>query len=647
MKQDKKNNIPKVLVVDDEPGNALLLRRTLEKLDCEVEVCEDGWGAIDQSNKSVFALILLDIMMPGLSGYETIVRIKSVTLNKDTPVFFITGIEANQDVLLRAYNIGAVDFITKPINLNILKRKVSYFLDFYNQKEELRIAKINSEKIMKSRMSLIANITHELRTPLFAMIGMSDSLSRYDFEQEQKDIVKKIQINSEHLLDTVNDFLDFSKSELTQVKVENEYFSISKMCEDIIDVMKYQLDKGGKVDLKLSFDHGIAEFIRADKSKIRHILLNLISNALKFTREGHVTLEVRDIGIKLGSRLMKFIVKDSGVGIPKDKLNKVFDAFVQVDNKLQEETLGTGLGLSISSKLADVLGGKLSVKSVEGEGAQFSFAIPYQLGTESQINEIKESHSLDDLLGEKRVSVLIADDVHDNIFVIKSYLKSDKITLDSTVSSTEALHKMQHNAYDIILLDINMPGKSGFEVATEYRLFEKEEKKQRQNIVALTAFSLDDELEVNLDKCGFDNYIMKPVKKDSLYELIVSYSHQVDSGSVTEVSSIKDSTDEVDVDLAELDDDFREYLPTYMKNKKVEIDELLTLIENNDQEGTAGICHKLLGTLRSFGFFKLDREIEAIHKMTKEDFVNSHDSILSAAIEVKSYFSQLEKDLLP
>jgi signal transduction histidine kinase len=646
MNQDIMKATPRVLVVDDEPGNALLLRRTIEKLDCEVEVCDNGWEAIEKSKQCVFALILLDIIMPDLNGYDTIVRIKSLTLNKETPIFFITGGDSDQESLLRAYNTGAVDFITKPINLNILKRKVNYFLDFYNQKEELRIAKIKSEKLMKSRMSLIANITHELRTPLFAMIGMSDSLSQYDFDPEQKNIVKKIQVNSEHLLDTVNDFLDFSKSELSEVKIENEYFSISKMCEDIIDVMKYQLKKTDKVDLKLSFDHAIPEFIRADKSKIRHILLNLISNALKFTKEGHVTLEVRDIGIKLGSRLMKFVVKDSGIGIPQDKLEKVFEAFTQIDNKLQEEAQGTGLGLSISSKLVDVLGGKLSAKSKEGNGAQFSFSIPYQLGNTSQITEIKESHSLDDLLGDKRVRVLVADDVHDNIFVIKSYLKSDKITLDSTISSAGALHKMRSNTYDIILLDINMPGKTGFEVAKEYREFEEKEDLPKQNIIALTAFSLDDELEINLDKCGFDNYLMKPVKKDSLYELVVSYSHSLSKGVFTDVSAIKEVDKEPDLDMAELDSDFKEYLPTYMTNKKKEIGDLLSCVENRERDGAAVLCHKILGTARSFGFFKLDRDIEKIHKLTKEDFSNFYEEILKLSQETRKYFDDLEVELL-
>lgn len=645
MNSTPSKSAPRILVVDDEPGNALLLRRTLEKLKCEVEVCEDGWAAIEKAKEHVFALILLDIMMPGLNGFDTIVRIKSLTLNKETPVFFITGLEAAQDSLLKAYNIGAIDFITKPINLNILKRKVKYFIEFYNQKEDLRVAQIKSERLMKSRMSLIANITHELRTPLFAMIGMSDSLSEFEFPYEQKELVKKIQVNSEHLLDTVNDFLDFSKAELSQAVVENEYFSIHKMCEDIIDVMSYQLSKSIKVDLKLRFDQNIPEFIRADKGKIRHILLNLISNALKFTKVGSVVLEVRDIGIKLGSRLIKFSVKDTGVGIQENKIESVFDAFTQADNKFQGEIQGTGLGLSISSSLVDVLGGKLSVKSQQGLGSEFRFTIPYQLGESSQISEIKESHSLDDLLGNKNLRILIADDVSDNIFVIRSYLKSQKIVLDTTLSSKEALHKMKHNQYDLILLDINMPEMTGFEVCSQYRLFEESNKDKKLIIIALTAFSLSDELESNLEKAGFDNYVMKPVKKDSLYELIVSYSHNLMNNSLTEISSIKEKQAEPDIDLRALDEEFRAYLPVYMDNKRFEINQLLESIENRDRDSAAGLCHKILGTVRSFGFFKLDRDITILHGKIKKDFEGMYDEICSLGSDLNEYYEKLESEM--
>ena len=644
MKKDKVR--PRILVVDDEPGNALLLQRTLEKLDCEVDVSENGWSAVENSKKHVYALIVLDIIMPDLDGYETIVRIKSLTLNKETPIFFITGLDSDQDTLLKAYNIGAVDFITKPINLNILKRKVKYFVDFYKQKEELVKAKINSEKLVKSRMNLVANITHELRTPLFAMIGMTDALSQEKLNKEQEELVRKIQINSEHLLDTVNDFLDFSKSEHESTRVENEYFSISKTCEDIIDVMKYQTTKSDKVRLKFSFDHSIPEFIVADKGKIRHILLNLISNALKFTEDGSVTLEVRDIGMKLGSRLVKFVVKDTGIGIPREKLDTIFEEFEQVENKYQSEKQGTGLGLSISHKMVDLLGGKLTVKSKVNEGSQFSFSIPYEEGKQVAVKEIKESHSLDELLGDKRVRVLIADDVQDNIFVIKSYLNSKKISLDSTISSAEALHKLRHNTYDIVLLDINMPGMTGFEVCSEYRKYESEEDIPTKNIVALTAFSMDEELEKNLNDAGFNNYLMKPVKKDLLYELVVSYSHNLSSDNFIELAAASTENAEPDLELSALDEDFKEYLPTYMANKVKEISELVACVEKKEKNESAALCHKILGTARSFGFYKLDRDIERIQKLIKEDFISFYDEILKESYSIQDYFLNLEKELI-
>jgi CheY-like chemotaxis protein/anti-sigma regulatory factor (Ser/Thr protein kinase) len=475
---------------------------------------------------------------------------------------------------------------------------------------------------------------------------MTDALSQEKLNKDQEELVRKIQINSEHLLDTVNDFLDFSKSEHESTRVENEYFSISKTCEDIIDVMKYQTTKSDKVRLKFSFDHSIPEFIVADKGKIRHILLNLISNALKFTEDGSVTLEVRDIGMKLGSRLVKFVVKDTGIGIPREKLDTIFEEFEQVENKYQSEKQGTGLGLSISHKMVDLLGGKLTVKSKVNEGSQFSFSIPYEEGKQVAVKEIKESHSLDELLGDKRVRVLIADDVQDNIFVIKSYLNSKKISLDSTISSAEALHKLRHNTYDIVLLDINMPGMTGFEVCSEYRKYESEEDIPTKNIVALTAFSMDEELEKNLNDAGFNNYLMKPVKKDLLYELVVSYSHNLSSENFIELAAASTENAEPDLELSALDEDFKEYLPTYMANKIKEISELVACVEKKEKNEAAALCHKILGTARSFGFYKLDRDIERIQKLIKEDFISFYDEILKESYSIQDYFLNLEKELI-
>lgn len=623
-------DLPTILIVDDEPSNCLLLERILGKLKCDIIVASNGWDALSLTKEKCFALILLDIMMPGINGYETLVRIKSGAMNKETPVFFMTGMETDQDLLVKAYNAGAVDFIQKPMNLNILQRKTKYFLEFYNQKEELRLAQVKSEKLMKSRMSLVANITHELRTPLFAMLGMIDVLKKDCKGTAQCDLVNKIGVNSENLLDTVNEFLDFSKTEISGNLVENEYFSLKKMCEDILNIMNYQYHKSKSVELVLVYDKEIPEFVRADKKKIRHILLNLFSNSLKFTKEGSVKLEIRNIGLKYGKPIVKFIVDDTGIGIPQNKLEIIFDEYSQVDNEYQDQATGTGLGLTICNRLVSVLGGKLSVDSEEGRGTKFSFSIPIEPGSESDIQEIKESHSLDELLGDHEISILIADDVPDNLFVLKNYLNTPKIQLDLTDDSVDAVNKLIKNNYDIALLDINMPNKDGFQVAQEYNEYFDSNKPEgkRTSLVALTAFGMSEELEENLKISSIPNYIMKPVRKEHLYQKIVSIVHNLTNDGFTKIAAFKDDSEERDFDFDLLEYDFKEYLPTYIENKVKEVSELKTFLLSDDEVQASAVCHKILGTAKSFGLFKIDREIEEVQICIKDNYPENKDKIV-------------------
>lgn len=647
IKKGNKALKPRVLVVDDEQAALILMKKVIQKLDCEVVVATNGWDAITLAKENLFALIILDVLMPDINGYETLVRIKSSTINKETPVFFMTGMDTDQDILLKAYNTGAIDFIQKPTNLNILQRKVGYFLDYFNQKEELRLARIKSDELVKTRMSLIANITHELRTPLFAMLGMIDVYKQNPSEFEKDSLVDKIQINSENLLDTVNEFLDFSKTSQANTAIDLEYFSLKKMCRDVINLMNYQYHKNENVELKLSIDKDIPDFVRADKKKIRHILLNLFSNALKFTNKGIVRLDIKNVGSRDGKMLIKFILEDSGVGISKDNLKTVFEEYSQVDNELQGSTVGTGLGLTICKQLVTILNGKLRVSSEIGIGTKFSFSIPIEPGTESDLQEIKESHSLEELLGDRHINVLIVDDVPDNLFVLKNYLNTPKINLELDHDPISGLEKLKKNNYDIALLDINMPKMDGFEVATQYNQSITDDNTGNvTQLVALTAFSYSEELKEKLDSAGFYSYLMKPVRKEQLYKMIVSVTHNLEKTGFTKISAFKDEEEKRDYNFDLLDADFVEYLPTYLNNKIKEVDSLKAFIINKDDGGVCSICHKILGTAKSFGLFRVDREIEEAHKLAKSDFAKHYKEIENLVNSSSEHLNELKK-LIP
>lgn len=609
---------PLVLIVDDEKSNTFLLSRILGKLDCDIRTASHGWEALEYATKEVFALILLDILMPELNGYETLIRIKSSTINWGTPVFLMTEMETDQTLLLKAYNAGAVDFIQKPVNLKVLQRKTKYFLDFFNQKEELREATAKAESLMKQRMSIMADITHELRTPLFAMLGMIESLKEIATNNEQKYLIQRMEINSENLLDTVNEFLDFSKLESGEQGIEYEYFSLKKMAQDLMSIMKFQLHKNKDINLELSIEKDVSDFIRSDKKKIRHILMNLFSNAIKFTQEGSIKLQVRDVGEKNGKPILKFSVIDTGIGIPPDKLQSIFDEYSQVENELQGVTKSTGLGLSIVTKFVALLGGKIKVKSKLGQGASFSFSIPVETANESDLQDINEPHSFEELLGKKTLNLLILDDVPDNLFVLKNYLNVDQINLTLAHSADQASGFMYENIYDMVFLDIEMPDKTGFEMAEIYRKICHEKNYPIGEIIMLSAYTLDSKITQQLNTHKLDHYLMKPIRKGLLFEKIVSIAHGLKEQ--IKIASIHEPVINGDYDFHLLENDFQDYLPRYLEIKIDEIQQMIEAVLKNDKTTILSLCHKILGTASSFGFHKIAKDIEEIQILCKNDF---------------------------
>ena len=642
MNKNLEIKLPKVLIIDDEPANCLVLEKVLGNLDCEISTVNRGWAGIELCEKESFALILLDILMPELNGYETLVRLKNTELNKNTPVFFMTGMETDQQLIVKSYKAGAIDFIQKPVNLSVLSRKVHFFVESYKRKEELRQSRQQMEAYLNNRLKIVAHLTHELRTPLFGMLGMIDALKQQPSTDFQTQLLQKIEINSENLLDTVNEFLDFTKFETEDQEMHYEYFSLKKSCEDIMTIMSYQFQSARQIKLKFSYDKTLSDFVRADKKKIRHVLMNLFSNAIKFTKEGHVKLEVKKVGLRQGSDLIKFIVSDTGIGIPEEKQQDIFEAFNQVDSELQDNAVGTGLGLSICTKLVGRLGGKLKLHSQVGIGTRFYFAIPIESGKESDLEDIKESYTLEELLGEKQLRVLIVDDVPDNLFVLKNYLNTNKIRLDLCLDSLVVNDMIRKNHYDIILLDLNMPEKSGFEIAEEFNQDLVSHKVQAHTkLIALTAFENGEELKERLKKLNFHDHILKPIRKESLYKKIVATALNINHEEDIKISDVQVTEKQKDVDFEGLDQDFLDYMPNYIRNKLDEIENMIISIEEDDATDASAYCHKILGTAKSFGLNRVNEDIELVQSLIKQDLVKYKAKVLKITKSVRNHLNSL------
>jgi len=636
-----KNNAdikPKVLIVDDEKSNLLILKKTIAPFECDIYTAINGNEAVKLCENESFAIILLDMKMPGLDGHGTLIKIKETLNNKETPIFMITGIEPEKKFIDKSYKLGVVDFLTKPITPQVLRKKVSYFLNQYQNQKLLEKERDVSERLVKSKMNLMASITHELRSPLFAMVGMADILETMGLNTDQAKILHKIQSNAEYLISVVNSFLDYSKFEEGKGETKVEEFNLFSELSELVDIMSYQNQRKVDVDLKVEIDQEINTQVLLDKTKLRHILINLISNSLKFTLRGSVTVRVT----KNKSDHLKFEVIDTGIGIKSEDLPSLFERYVQVEDSTQAN-IGTGLGLSISQAMVSEMGGKLGVISSYGEGSTFFFEIPMGVqlkNIEKNMTEDLSIKNLNDVFADRKLKLLIVDDVEDNLFIISTYLSELNIEIETCDDPLKGLALLKSEQYDICLLDINMPNMSGFQVLNDYHKNSK--AKVQTTIIALTAHVIDRDTEARYKKAGFYKALSKPLRRKDLVLEIIDW---LDSHENLKIEKLAKDISILDI-FDELDQNIKNYLPKYLANKIDELSLLEVAVSKEDLETIRSIVHKVLGTALSFGIQKLNDDLILVQQyVNSNNFAEKKSEIESLVKGCLDYIRQLDQSL--
>ena len=378
----------------------------------------------------------------------------------------------------------------------------------------------------KYKSEFLANMSHELRTPLNAIIVLSNMLENNKFNNLDKEEIKKASIihkSGNELLLLINDVLDLSKIEAGKMILEEEFFSSKSLIEELSNLFNAQIE-----EKKLSFiiEDNFNSQICSDKTKILQILKNFISNALKFTKTGSISLRIET----LDERKLQILVCDTGIGIKKEQLESVFNAFVQADGSISREYGGTGLGLSISKKMAEFIGGEITLQSTVLKGSTFSLILPIviQNETDGKIDENKISDEItrytsstndsQELLGSK---ILVVDDDIRNIFILSEFLSSHGADVITAHNGKEAIEKLEanDNNIDIILMDIMMPIMDGYE-ATE--LIKENNKSKDIPIIALTAKAMQEDKEKALD-AGCNDYVTKPIDTSLLLSILSGY----------------------------------------------------------------------------------------------------------------------------
>ncbi len=372
----------------------------------------------------------------------------------------------------------------------------------------------------KIKERLLARVSHEMRTPMNAILGMSDLVLKTNMTDEQLGLVKGIHQNSEHLLGIINDILEISTLQNGKLKFENKPFDLSGLLSNLFNIVQYKL-KENTIQFELDIGEDIPKYVEGDPNRVQQILINLVGNAFKFTQKGKVTVRVENTGEHKGVDWLKFHVIDTGIGIPEEKISDIFEPFNRVESK-EHNFEGTGLGLSIAKNIVNMLDGVMGVESKVGEGSTFHFELPFKKVDQSLLEE-KEDEAPILLETDREIKLLLAEDNKFNQIVAKKTIEReyDNIKVTIAQNGSEAVDLLKENNFDIILMDIQMPIMDGFE-ATYIIRKNLGETKSKIPILAMTAdaqIAKDDKFKAH----KMDDYVLKPFRPRQLFEKLAFY----------------------------------------------------------------------------------------------------------------------------
>ncbi len=377
----------------------------------------------------------------------------------------------------------------------------------HKKNAELIIAKEKAELASRTKANFLSTVTHELRTPLYAVTGLTNMLLDENPKPNQIQHLKSLKFSGDYLLTFINDILQINKIEANKVDIEPETFNLKKKISNVISALNNSaLDNNIKIHLE--YDETLPLNYNADQLKISQILINLIGNSIKFTKDGDIWIRTTKIDEKDGIYNVRFEVEDNGIGIGKEKQEHLFESFSQGSIQINRKYGGTGLGLSIVKGLIDILKGKIYLKSELGKGSIFFFEIPMQYTNEvvkeKKINYFNEVNELE----LSNIKILVVEDNKINQMITKKILNKMNLNCDVVDNGEEAVDRVKTTNYNVVLMDIHMPGISGIEATKIIRTFDK-----NLTIFALTAVTIEDKMQ-EFEEAGFNNIISKPFKQE-------------------------------------------------------------------------------------------------------------------------------------
>lgn len=390
-------------------------------------------------------------------------------------------------------------------------------------------AKNIAEKNMELRQQFLANMSHEIRTPMNAIIGLSNLLSETKLNSTQKEYVDSVKLSSENLLVILNDILDQSKIESGNLSFESIPFSLEELIDSIEKIFMYKIQEKN-LTFSIKKSPLLPKTIIGDPTRLSQVLINLINNAIKFTSKGGIQFSIQNTSSKKDQVELKFSIKDTGIGIAKNKFESIFKPFTQEKQDTTRKFGGTGLGLAIVKQITESQNGKIQVKSTVGEGSEFVVQLPFEIGKEIKQPVICEKNNRKTKL--QNAEILMAEDYPMNQLLAKSLFNKWGLNLDIVNNGIEAIEAIHKKRYDIILMDIQMPEMDGIETTLKLR-----EQGVLTPIIAITAHAFKEEREKCL-KTGMNDFIAKPFKEDDVFEKLIYFSN-LKENDIQEVNNIE------------------------------------------------------------------------------------------------------------